>query len=110
MCGNKEDRNERKNESKRDGGVVTLCIGLCFIPNISGAHCGKLEGPVVAAARVAPEKDDVTPILKWIQTKDEREVKDLFDKTLVVRKQSKEAKELADMYFFEILAKRNMIN
>jgi hypothetical protein len=85
--------------------LFTMCIGLCFIPNISGAHCDTLEGPVVTVAKVTLEKGDVTPILKWIRAKDEKEVKDLFNKTLVVRKQSKEAKELADMYFFETLVR-----
>jgi hypothetical protein len=82
-----------------------ICIGIWFIPNIAASHCDTLEGPVVVAAKVALEKGDVTPILKWIQAKDEKEVKDLFNKTLVVRKQSKEAKELADMYFFETLVR-----
>lgn len=85
--------------------LFTICIGLCFIPNMSGAHCDTLDGPVVAAAKAALEKGDVTPVLKWIQAKDEKEVKELFNKSLVVRKQSKEAKELADMYFFETLVR-----
>jgi len=35
----------------------------------------------------------------------EKEIKDLFKKTLVVRKKGPEARELADMYFFETLVR-----
>jgi hypothetical protein len=31
------------------------------------AHCDTADGPVVADARVALEKGDVTPILKWVK-------------------------------------------
>lgn len=85
--------------------VLTLCIGVWVIPNIASAHCDTLEGPVVMAARIALEKGDITPILKWVKKENEGEIKEAFKKTLAVRKQSKEAKDLADMYFFETLVR-----
>lgn len=85
--------------------VLTICMGVWFIPNIAGAHCDTLEGPVVTAAKAALEKGDITPILKWVKKENEEEIKEAFKKTLIVRKQSKEAKELADMYFFETLVR-----
>ena len=69
------------------------------------AHCDTLEGPVVKAARIALEKGDVTPLLKWVQAGDEKEITDAFNKTISVRAKSSEAKELADMYFFETLVR-----
>ncbi len=72
---------------------------------ISRAHCDTLDGPVVTTARVALERGDITPILKWVRQGDERQIKEQFEKTLAVRKQSKEAKEMADMYFFETLVR-----
>ncbi len=87
--------------------VIVLSIGfsIWFIPNIAGAHCDTLDGPVVSTARIALEKGDVTPVLKWVKKEDEKEIRDQFDKTVAVRKQGKEAKELADMYFFETLVR-----
>ena len=75
-----------------------------FLPLVF-AHCDTLDGPVVKTAKAALEKGDVTAILKWIKKDDEKEIKDLFQKTLIVRSKGKEAKELADMYFFETLVR-----
>lgn len=44
-------------------------------------------------------------VLIWVQKKDEGEVKKAFQKTLAVRKLNPQAKELADMYFFETLVR-----
>jgi hypothetical protein len=40
-----------------------------------------------------------------VQKKDEEEIKKAFENTLAVRKLSPQAKELADMYFFETLVR-----
>jgi hypothetical protein len=69
------------------------------------AHCDTLDGPVVADARVAIEKKDLTPVLKWIGPSDEAEVRGAFANTLVVRALSPEAKELADRAFFETVVR-----
>jgi len=71
----------------------------------AAAHCDTLDGPVVAAAKQALESGDVTPVLKWVSASSEAEVRDAFTKTLVVRTKGPEAKELADMYFFETLVR-----
>ena len=44
-------------------------------------------------------------ILVWVQKKDEGETKNIFNKTLTVRKLSPQARELADMYLFESLVR-----
>ena len=86
--------------------VVLLFVTMIFmLPNTAGAHCDTLDGPVVVTARLALEKGDITPVLKWVRKEDEKEIRAQFDKTLVVRQQGKEAKELADMYFFESLVR-----
>jgi len=86
-------------------GLIIVSIVLCFIPDIAGAHCDTLAGPVVITAKAALEKGDVTPVLKWVKKENEVEIREAFTKTLAVRKQNKEAKELADMYFFETLVR-----
>ena len=69
------------------------------------AHCDTLDGPVVGAARRALESGDVNLVLEWIQNKDEAETRNHFQKTVAVRKINAQAKDLADMYFFETLVR-----
>jgi hypothetical protein len=88
--------------------LFLLTIGLSIsllIPSIVSAHCDTLEGPVVKAARIVLEKGDITPILKWVKKGYEGEIREAFKKTLAVRAKGTEAKELADMYFFETLVR-----
>jgi hypothetical protein len=85
--------------------IVLLLSTGPYAPRIVDAHCDTLDGPVVATAKAALEKGDVTSILKWVKKVNETEIRDAFKQTLAVRKQSAEAKELADMYFFETLVR-----
>ena len=92
--------------------IITL-IGLwsvfpliaLLMPSLVGAHCDTLDGPVVVSAKEALGKGDVTPVLKWIKKEHEEEIRALFKKTLAVRSKGPEARELADMYFFETLVR-----
>lgn len=92
-------------KAKASFAAVILIAILFLAPNFAGAHCDTLAGPVVLTAKAALEKGDVTPVLKWVKKENEAEIKEAFKKTLAVRKQGKEAKELADMYFFETLVR-----
>lgn len=85
--------------------MYVLALYLWVIPQVAGAHCDTMEGPVVNAAKIALEKGDVTPVLKWVRKDDEKEIRELFQTTMVVRTKGKEARELADMYFFETLVR-----
>jgi len=82
-------------------GVVAV---LASAPS-AGAHCDGLDGPVVTAARGALEAGEVTPVLIWVQGKDEAEVRDAFQKTLAVRSLGPQARVLADTYFFETVVR-----
>jgi hypothetical protein len=64
-----------------------------------------MDGPVVKAAQKALETGNVNLVLIWVQKEDEGEIKKAFQKTLAVRKLNMQAKELADMYFFETLVR-----
>lgn len=85
--------------------VLIVCMGFWIIPVIAVAHCDTLDGPVINTAKAALEKGDVTPVLKWVKKENEGEIRELFRKTLAVRGKGPEAKELADMYFFETLVR-----
>ena len=69
------------------------------------AHCDGMDGPVVKAAQKALEMGDVNLVLIWVQEQDEPEIRQAFDRTLAVRKLSSEAREVADLYFFETLVR-----
>jgi len=84
--------------------AIVFCL-LLFHPVISGAHCDTLDGPVVKAAKIALAKGDITPVLKWVKKEQEKGIREAFKKTLSVRTKGPEAKELADMYFFETLVR-----
>lgn len=81
--------------------VLTFVV----VPRVVRAHCDTLDGPVVKDARGALSKGDVTSLLKWVAKEDEKEIQAAFQKTLAVRKLNPEAKDLADMYFFETLVR-----
>ena len=77
-------------------------LGIVVTTPVS-AHCDTMDGPVVKAAQEALETGNVNLVLIWVQEKDEAQIKEAFNNTIAVRKLSPEAKELADMYFFETL-------
>lgn len=84
--------------------AICLAAALWSAPALR-AHCDTLDGPVVAAARVALDKGDNTPVLKWIRAGQEAEVRTAFEQALVERTKGPEARELADRYFFETLVR-----
>ncbi|HEX3073134.1 MAG TPA: DUF6448 family protein [Ignavibacteriales bacterium] len=85
--------------------TTILLIGLLFLPQNILAHCDGLDGPVILAARKALETGNVNYALVWVQKTDEETIKETFQHTLKVRALSEEAKELADMFFFEMLVR-----
>ena len=87
------------------GAFISLGFAALLLPDQAAAHCDTLDGPVVADARVALDKGDITPILKWVRAADEQELREAFTKAQAVRKINPEAKALADTYFFETLVR-----
>lgn len=78
---------------------------LLWSPSGARAHCDSLDGPVVGVARVALQKGDVTPVLKWVRPQDEGKIKEAFARTLTVRGLGPDARSLADESFFETLVR-----
>ncbi len=81
-----------------------LLLFLSFLLIFSGnilAHCDSMEGPVVKASRQALETGNINYVLIWVRQEDEAEVRGIFVKVTKVRTLSQEAKDLADLYFFE---------
>ncbi|MGZ4857495.1 MAG: DUF6448 family protein [Methanobacteriaceae archaeon] len=64
-------------------------------------HFDSMDGPVVKAAEQALEMENVNYVLPYILEKYEDELKDAFERTILVRELSGDAAELADYWFFE---------
>ena len=85
--------------------VIALILLALALPGLALAHCDTLDGPVVADARAALGKGEVTPVLKWVKADDEPEIRDAFARAVAVRKLGPEAQQLADTFFFETLVR-----
>ncbi len=85
--------------------VSVLLIASTLNFGESFAHCDTLDGPVIAAAREALKTGDIKPVLAWVQPGDEPYMRGVFEKTIAVRKLSPEARDFADVYFFETLVR-----
>ena len=96
-----------RNPKKQTTIAVILSIFMVFflMADKVHAHCDTLNGPVVADARKAIALGDVTSLLKWVAADDEQIIRSAFQKTLEVRKLGTQARDLADMYFFETLVR-----
>ncbi len=85
--------------------VAVVAISIAFGTTSASAHCDTMNGPVVTAAKLALQKGDVTPVLKWVKPEAEAETRAAFKQALAVRKAGPQARELADRYFFETLVR-----
>ena len=96
----------------RNRGIVTVLfvlfagIGMTVLYSAPAyAHCDGMDGPVVKAAQDALAKNDVNLVLIWVRKNAEDDIRRAFDQTVNVRKLNPQARELADMYFFETLVR-----
>jgi hypothetical protein len=82
--------------------LLALALGA---PRAASAHCDTLDGPVVTTARAALETGKLAPVLAWVRAQDEVEIREAFERARAVREGGKEARELADRWFFETLVR-----
>jgi len=85
--------------------LVVLFGTLLLATREAVAHCDTMDGPVVKAAQRALAARNVNLVLIWVQKKDEPEIKQRFKQVLAVRRLNRDARELADNYFFETLVR-----
>ena len=95
----------RRNVRRLFALAVSVAAALLLAPKPVFAHCDGMDGPVVKAGEQALATENVNLVLMWVQPPEETTIKTAFEKTLAVRKLSPEAKELADLYFFETLVR-----
>lgn len=68
-----------------------------------------MDGPVVTAAELALEMENVNYVLPYIKKEYETELKEAFDRTVTVRELSGDAAEVADYWFFETAVRLYML-
>lgn len=86
-------------------GLFMMLLISSFLSKDLYAHCDGIKGPVVISAKKALETGNVNYALIWVSKYNEEAIKNLFQKSVEVRKLSTDARELADMYFFETLVR-----
>ena len=85
--------------------VIVIAIALMLPASTALAHCDWINGPVVADARTALAKGNITPVLRWIPAGSEAEIRDAFKRTLAARSANDQARDLADQWFFETVVR-----
>jgi hypothetical protein len=71
-------------------------------------NCDSMGGPVVKAAEMALEMENVNHVLPYVSEEDEEEVKYAFEKAARVRELNENAAELADYWFFETVTRLHL--
>jgi hypothetical protein len=95
---------ERNRRSILYFAIAVLSV-ISLLPVVAPAHCDSVDGPVVKAARDALKSGNVNFVLIWVQKQDEAEVNRSFSQAVKVRRLGREARELADKYFFETVVR-----
>jgi hypothetical protein len=85
--------------------VLSAFLIVLIFSSISFSHCDSLDGPVIQDARLAFAKNDVMPVLKWVDREDEGQIREAFAKTAALRTKGDEIREIAENYFFETLVR-----
>lgn len=79
--------------------LISLAVPAAF------GHCDWINGPLVADARTALAKGDVTIVLRWVPPTAEQEIRNAFERTLAARVSGDKAREVADQWFFETVVR-----
>lgn len=91
---------------RRSWTLLGLTLGMLWLGSPqAGAHCDTLDGPVVQDARDALDRNDVTPVLKWVPARNEGEVRKAFQTALFARGQEAAYRHAEEHRFFETLVR-----
>lgn len=85
--------------------IIPLFLVLWIIPQNSFSHCDSYDGPVIQDALKALDQSNVELVFKWISEDQEKEISDLFKKTLQYKNSDTEVYQLLEKHFFETLVR-----
>ena len=93
---------KRVQQTNRTKSIVPLLLILAILsPLHARAHCDTMDGPVVTDARLALDRQDLTPVLKWIRADQEAELRQVFAQVVAVRAMGEKVRQVADRLFYE---------
>ncbi|MFO8147093.1 MAG: DUF6448 family protein [Bacteroidota bacterium] len=98
-------KNLKSKSRKRNVLIILLALGLWMLPQTAFAHCDSYDGPVIKDALKALENNDPGLVMKWIDTKHEKEITDLFKKTMKYKSGDEEVYDLLEKHFLETLVR-----
>lgn len=88
------------------GKVAFVLAMLMLIFNLPAyAHCDSYDGPVIQDAYKSLEKEDVSYVMKWIETKHEVEITNLFNKTVSLKHEDETIYNIVKKHFLETLVR-----
>lgn len=87
--------------------IATVAAGVVLLlaSGPAEAHCDSVDGPVAVDVKASLASGDAVPVLKWVGEKQEAEVREAFQRALVVRKLGTDARALADSSFLETVVR-----
>jgi len=99
--------NKKNNLWKLRASVFSILVFSMsvFLSSTAFAHCDTMDGPLIADAKRAIEKNNVNYVLKWVMPEHEKEIVDVFNLSMKVRGLSPEATEISEKYFFDVLVR-----
>jgi hypothetical protein len=69
------------------------------------AHCDSYDGPVIQDAYKALNQEDLSFVMKWIDTEHEVEITNQFNKTVSLKKGDAEVYSIIEKHFLETLVR-----
>lgn len=90
---------------KRSLFIILMALVLGMLPQNSFAHCDSYDGPVIRDALKALENNDSALVMKWVDPKHEKEITDLFSKTIKYKSGDQEVYDLLEKHFLETLVR-----
>jgi len=99
--------NKKNNLWKLRASVFSILVFSMsvFLSSTAFAHCDTMDGPLIADAKRAIEKNNVNYVLKWVMPEHEKEIVDVFNLSMKVRGLSPEPTEISEKYFFDVLVR-----
>src|SRR5688572_11644233 len=86
-------------------GPLAVLLGASMLAGTAPAHCDSLDGPVVRAARAGVAGRDCRVVRRRVAADQEAELREVFEHALAVRTRGAQARDVADLLFFESLVR-----
>lgn len=88
------------------GKLLLLLVAMMMVFAVpTYSHCDSYDGPVIQDAMIALDQEEVGFVMKWIANEHEKEITELFDKTVALKNQDEEIYSIVEKHFLETLVR-----